>query len=1034
MNHVARFFIENSKFTWMLTVLTFVYGIMGVSTLNSESFPSVDIGSVIVTTRYEGATAEDIETKITKPIEEEIQKVSGLKKVRSISQAGVSTIITEADIDKYPTQKVIADLQRAVDRASGLPPDLKSKPIFTEIKSDEFPIIDVAVIGSSQDRLRDRVADLLSEELKDNKKISNVKLTGFRERRFNIYLNRESLVREHVSISEVQAALQFRNVAIPAGELKDASTQKLIRIEGKATSSEELEQLVVRSNFSGQKILLRDLGRIEDGSEDAVTLASIDGRPASFLTISKKGGADLLQLSKEIQKTIDRFSQKYNGKLEFQIFNNEGIRVQNRLDVLISNGWQGMLLVLFFLLLFLPGKVGFMTALSLPLALFATFGYMKSSGFSLNTITIIALVIAIGMLVDNAVVISENFARLRQSGEDTVDALVKTINDLWAPITATALTTIASFLPMLVTTGIMGQFIKGIPIVVSIALVLSLVESFFLLPIRLKAIGTGIGQATAETQSNPGFFDRTVKPRFESLVTWMVDHKLKAVGLLTGLMFATILMLAFVNKVNLFPADQTEIYVGRLTLPKGSRLEQTQSKLDEAARRVSELLKERLVAVALTAGDSRFDLADPKAEVGSNVGLIRIFVDRVAQDTLTTKSVLDRLRTIQVTGVESLAFEAKVNGPPVGDPVSVTVRSGSMEQLSEVAEILRQKLAETKGIFDAKIDDVFGDDEVAIEVDYVKAARLGLSLFEIGNTVRTAVAGLKTGDLNLDNREVDYYLRFEETDRQTIRQLQQVQVSDQRGNLIPLSSFAVLSERKGQPQIKRYDFKRSKTVTANLDDSVITSPRANALIRETFESVARQYPEVSIEFGGEAEKTNESVGSLFRALILSLMGIFALLVLLFKSFTMPFIILTTIPLGLVGVAISFFVHQKALSFMAIIGIIGLGGIIVNSGIILIATINQFRTESEASLREILIQSAVMRLKPVLVSSLTTFSGLIPTAYGIGGVDYFIIPMAMALAWGLASGTVLTLLWVPPAYALVDDLTRWFQVRVKGFKQ
>lgn len=234
MRTLASFFIQNSKFTLVLMAFVTIFGIGGVMGLNSESFPSVDIGSVVVTTRYDGATAEDIETKITKPIEEEIQKVSGIKTVRSISQAGVSTIITEADIDKYDVQKVIADLQRAVDRASGLPPDLETKPLFTEIKSDEFPVVELAVIGSNDGRLRDRVADLLKEDLQDNKKVSTITLSGFRERRFNILLDQAALLREHVPLAAVQAALIQRNITIPGGELKEPTRQKLVRIEGKA--------------------------------------------------------------------------------------------------------------------------------------------------------------------------------------------------------------------------------------------------------------------------------------------------------------------------------------------------------------------------------------------------------------------------------------------------------------------------------------------------------------------------------------------------------------------------------------------------------------------------------------------------------------------------------------------------------------------------------------------------------------------------------------------------------------------------------
>ncbi len=1023
MNYLAQFFVKNYKFTLVITLFAIIFGFSGLNSLKSESFPSVNIGAVVITTQYGGATAEDIETKITKPIEEEIQKVSGLKLVKSTSQAGFSTIVTEVDIDRYEAEKVIADLQRAVDRASGLPTDLREKPLFSEIKSDEFPVIELAVIGENTDRLRDRVADQLREDIKDNKKVSGVAMTGYTERQFNIYLNQSALLANHVSISEVIAALEQRNVTVPAGELKSAEEQKLVRIEGKAKSTKEIEQIVIRSNFSGRRVLLMDVARVEDGAQEPRTLSSYQGRPATFLVITKKGGADIIDLAQEVEETLKAYQEKYKGQLEFKVFSDEGVRVGDRLAVLVSNGWQGIVLVIFFLLLFLPGKVGVVTSLSLPLAVAATLGGVAALGYSLNTITIIALLIAIGMLVDNAVVISENYTRLRDEGLETDEALIKTIRDLWAPITSTALTTVAAFLPMLMTTGVMGQFIRAIPIVVSLALFLSLAESFFLLPTRLKLVGYKPKKQGEAVKAD--WFDRLVLPRFEKQVAWLVDHKWTAAGMMSGLMVFTFMLLAFGNRVNLFPTDQTEIYIGRLEAEKGTPVEKTKYIVSEVMAQIAERMGPKLLHIVGTAGESSTDLSDPKGEVGSNTGMIRVFVNRETQDKVPTNEILTLLRSIENPKLKRISFEALVNGPPVGDPVTVVFRSNDMAQLNEVVQHIKNELAKVPGIFDAKVDDVFGDDEVTVQVNYEQAARLGLSLANIGLNVRTAIAGQEISDVNLNNKEVNYFLRFGDKDKTGVADLSQVKVADFQGNLIPLGSIASFATQPGAPQIKRYDFKRAKTVTANLDDTKITSIQANAIVAAEFEKIKDKYKDVNIVFGGEAEKTNESVQSLFAALILSLIGIFGLLVLIFRSYLSPFIILTTIPLGLVGVSISFFVHQKDLSFMALIGIIGLGGIIVNSGIILISFIEQLREETQMSLRDTLVKASVLRLRSVVVTSLTTISGLVPTAYGIGGVDYFIIPMALALAWGLTTGTILTLYWVPPAYAIIQDLvTRW----------
>lgn len=1017
---LANFFIENSKFTWVLMVGLLIYGLSGLMTLNSESFPTVDMGSVVITTVYPGASAVDIETKITKPLEDEIRSVRGLKEVKSVSQAGVSRIVTVVDIDKYDVKEVISDLQRAVDRTPDLPTDLETPPDFLEMKSEEFPVLEVAITGANENRLRDRVAYELREELEDNKKIASIIMTGYRERQFNIYVHQNKLRAFHVGLNEVGNKVRSQNLNIPGGSLESGDGELVLRVEGKMKSVEELENLVIRSNFSGERVLLKDVATVQDSMEDARDLALYEGEPATLITIAKKGGADIIELSNEVKAEIKNFEEKYGESLKFQIFNDEGRRVGNRVGVLSSNGLVGLGLVVFFLFLFLPGKVGLMAAVSLPLAVMITIGYISSSGLTLNTITILALVISLGMLVDNAVVISENFARLRKEGMNSKDAVKKSIADLWMPITATAMTTIAAFLPMLVTKGIIGQFIKGIPIVVTAALLVSLAESFFLLPVRLI---TGKDKTMSdEEKTKKDWFEKYLLPPFYSSIRWLVSRRYIALGIFSGLIFGSIFMMAVVNKFILFPADQTEIYLSRLEMPRGTLIETTEKKMEELSKRVRGVLGDQAAYVTAKVGLSEMDFGDPRSRRGENVGMLFIFMTKEAQDSLITNEVLARLREIKLEGATDLSFEAAINGPPVGAPVTASFRSNSVQDLDAVTAVVMNALKATEGVFDVRVDDVYGSDEVFVELDQDKAARLGLDLAMVGSTVRMAMAGDIIADVNLDNREVNYFVRLEDEDRLNKNQLSNVKIMDSQGNLIALSQVANLVTKEGSPQIKRFDFKRAKTVTANINDDIITSVVANQIVADSFAKVSDQYKSVNLKFGGEAERTQESMESLFQALILSLIGIFALLVLLFKSYVRPVIILTTIPLGLIGVAIAFFLHGRPISFLALIGVVGLGGIIVNSGIVLISFIEQLRGDGpDRPLNDVLIEASSLRLKAVIMTTLTTVCGLVPTAYGIGGSDEFIIPMTLALAWGLMSGSVLTLFWVPCAYAITEDL-------------
>ena len=436
----AKFFIENYKFTMVLTVATVLMGIGGLMQLNTEAFPSVEIGAVQITTSYPGASAEDIESKITKPIEDEIRGINGLKEVKSTSQPGLSRIVTQVDIDNYSVEEVVSDLQRAVDRTPGLPSDLDNPPSFLEMKTSEFPVIELVVTGAESTRQRNEIADELSEELEDINGVKGVELVGYHERQFNIQLDQDLLNRYHVGLNEVIAKIRAQNVTIPAGNLEQGSSLQLLKVEGKMGSVEELENLVIRSNFSGEKIFLKDLGEIVDGEEDLEKLSFYNGEPATLLIVTKKANSDIMKMAEQVDVVLGTISKKYPDNVQFTIFNSEGDRVTSRVNVLNSNAITGFALVVIFLLMFLPIRVGLMAAVSLPLAVMASIGIMNVYGLSLNTITILALVISIGMLVDNAVVISENFVRLISEGFSKKDAAVKSVKDLWLPITATAFT------------------------------------------------------------------------------------------------------------------------------------------------------------------------------------------------------------------------------------------------------------------------------------------------------------------------------------------------------------------------------------------------------------------------------------------------------------------------------------------------------------------------------------------------------------------------------------------------------------------
>lgn len=1015
MNFLVDFFIKNFKLTIVASIFFVIFGYIGIRKMNAEAWPQVDFAMAFITTNYKGASPEDIEALITKPIEDEIRKVSGLKDVKSTSQTGLSMIMVRIDMDNVDEEKVMDDLQKAVQRVSKLPPDLEQQPQFMEMKSDEFPAIEIAVVGSGEHRTRDAIADLLKDEIEDLDDTKEVRTTGFREREFTISLNRQKMDQLHIGVTEILQKLSSRNISVPGGDLEEGPHQDLVKLEAKVKNVKDLEELVVRSNINGQAVLLRDIAKIEDGAEEPITLASYNGEDAVLLTVNKKGGADTLELAAEVRELIKKYEVTWKGKAKFKAYYDEGHFVSDKLGTLSNNALSGLFLLLVFLLIFMPGWIGVMAGVSLPIGIMMTFGLMPYFGMNLDSMSILAFIIAMGNLVDNSIVITDNFINLRREGLEIIPAVKRSVMELWAPITATVLTTIASFLPMLVTKGIMGEFIKPIPIVVTLALVVSLVESFFLLPMRLVFVGKRVHR---ETNGKVHWFDRW-KMKFEVFMRFVVRRRYLTIAACTGLIVASLMLMAFGNKFVLFPAEQTEIYTAKIEAPRGTSIETTNRYAAEIAREILKRTPKWTREVTARAGTAKIAPDDPKGGDGDTQGLVVVYATDYAKFNVPHTEFLAELRKIDTKKYGRVIFEEMINGPPVGSPISATFRSNNQLELQSILNHMLDKVGKISGVLDLKVDDVIDADEILVQLDYKEADTRGISVSDVGTTIRTALGGIFISDVTLNNKEVNLNVKFMDNFKTTPEQLGQIKVMDRLGNLIPLGSIAKFVSREGTPQVKRFDFKRARTLIGNIDEKKTSAFEVNNIIKKEWAEVGPKYPGVTLVFGGVEESTQDSMQSLFEALVLAVIGIFALLVFMFHSFLRPFIIMMTIPLGFIGFSVAFFLHGKPISFLALIGIIGLTGIIVNSGIVLIEFIELARKEG-MSLEDALVKASSQRLLAVVATAFSTMLGLFPTAYGIGGQDQMLIPITLAMAWGLTSGTILTLIFIPPAYAAVED--------------
>jgi multidrug efflux pump subunit AcrB len=1032
MKRIFTFFVDNWKFSFLLTVFVFILGFMSLGILQRESFPPVNFATVVVSSVYPGASPEEIHDKVTKTIEDELRGIEGIKDVRSISQNNSSSITIRIDIDNSQSTKVVADIEKAVQRArSRLPSEVTEDPVVMEINAKEIPVLELALVGDNQGRKRDIEAEQLKELLEDVNGVANVRYSGYQDKEIQVLLNRESLNKYGISLAEVFQSLSSQLKNIPSGFLDDKTNIALIRVVGKNTSLEEINNTIVRSNDVGTLIRIKDIGKAQLGSKRPSVLATVNGEEATLLVVTKKADADALKVLDKVDLELATFEKNLSKDLKLVNYNDEGKRIRNRLDIVNFNALTGMIIVIIILFVFLPGKIGLISSLSLPISALGTVGFMVFYGANFNIITMIALIICLGNLVDNSVVISEYYSQLREKGVEARTASIKAARQFWIPFTASTITIICAFLPMLVTKGVMGQFIMWIPIIVTIALTLSLLESVTLLPARLQFINPKM--KTLESRSNGLSFFEKCEDYFEKMIRVSLKHRFKTLFALTALVISGIMVTAIFNRFELFPAEGVEYYVGRYKTEPTSSIFKTSEVSKEIQKEILKKIDKQVIeAVIGRAGIQQTDASDPRTKTGESVGLILVGIKPENAPDLDIQDTLKKLNSIsKPVGVTYLNFEPIENGPPVGKPLTLTLRSTNSKELNELTDKFLNELRKLKGLSNVESDEEDSGKEYRFIFNDEKRSLSQVNTDLIGLNLRTALEGSVVQELTENGRQFDLVVRFEDEDKSNLNSIQKISILNNRGTQIPLLSLGKFVDSEPPKTIRNYNFKRSITITSDVDNVNLTSATANKEAEKILLKFLPQYNDVTYVVGGEEESTNESLQSLVIALVLAIFGIFATLVFTFRSFSSPFLILSTIPLGLVGVFYSFTAVGRPLSFLAFIGVVGLTGVVINSAIILVDYINELKNEmKETSLFEVLVLASKRRLRAVLATGLTTVVGLIPTAFGWGGYDAILVDITLALSWGMIIGTVLSLFWIPSGYSLLSSFRSFLLEKLK----
>jgi multidrug efflux pump subunit AcrB len=1014
---IAEYLIKRPRISHLTLALIVLMGVLTMASMRRQSDPAIDFDIMTVITVYPGASPEDVEINVTDPIEDELKSVEDVEELTSASMENVSLITINIDPNSSNIERVKSDIRDAVDRVTDLPAQVTDKPRVEEIRSSNMPVLEIAIFGDIPELTLRKHAKDLEDDLLTAKGVGLIEKVGYRKREVHVAADQAKLDDRYVSLNEIMNSIKGRNVRTTGGSLESYVSEKKIVTFAEYDDPMEVADVIIRSTFTGNRVRISDVAVVTEGFEEHSVIPRANGRNAITLIVKGQATADILTLSDNVKAKLDVLRTGLPDGVTAEIMYDNSVYTSSLLSLVRSNGLIGFVLVLVVMLLFLDRKSALWTAFGIPITICGAMIFFPLFDLTINQITLSSMILVLGMIVDNAIVISENVYRLKVEGMPPLEATIKGVKQVFAPIVASTLTTVLAFLPMLFMTGLIGKFIVGIPIVVLLMLMMSLVESTCFLPGHI----VNAMPPKDVKEKKAGRMDRAIAWYREKL-GWCLRNRKKVMAFYGVLFVIVIIASKLFLQLVLFPTNDPDMFYVIVETPRGTPLVQTAAKISEVEKIVSESVPEGALMSYLTrVGHHSTDQYSKQSGGHDNYAIVTVYLQPADERDIRSEEIIatvsNQLKLLQ--GYSKLHVQKPESGPPVGKPVNVVFISDD-DGLRDKFERDAMKYLETvRGVHAVESDNVEGKDELRLKLDYDEMAKLGIIAIDVSRTVRAAFDGEVVTSIRKDGEEIDFRVLLKDRKDFRAEGVMGLMVVNNLGKLVPLGSFARFEESRGLVSIPHFDGRRSVTVSSEIDTKITTSTDVNAMLDEKFGERALKEPGFMMKLMGEQDKTQESMESFWMAMVVALVAIFFLLVVLFDSFIQPLLIMSAIPLGVIGVLLTFLFHGLPIGFIALIGILGLTGVVINTSIVMISTINDLVKERGVLTPDVIMDAAAIRFRPVMLTTVTTVAGLLPTAYGIGGNLPFIRPMVLAMAWGLVFATLISLIFIPLIYAMSE---------------
>ena len=1019
-----------------LLVVLVIIGTYSYLTLPRESFPDITIPYVFVTTTYEGVAPEDMEKLITIPVERKIKGISDLEEVRSTSAEGISTVAVKflpgVDIDDA-LQKV----RDKVDQAKqDLPQDLPDDPVIQEVNFSDIPVIRVVLSGPFSLRRLQNFADDLKDRIESIPGVLSARMTGGLDREIHVELYLDRVGAFNVPFSSLVSAVTRSNVNMPSGSMDIGEGKYLVRVPEDFKHPSEIFSIVAFVR-DGKPVYLRDVAFINDSYKDPLTRSRLNGEKSVTLAVQKRSGENILRVTDEVKRAVEEMKPILPPALKIDLTSDMSNDVRLMVSDLENNILSGLILVLAVIFAFIGTQSAVFISLAIPYSMFITFGVLSGFGITLNMVVLFSLVLALGMLVDNGIVIVENIYRHMQQGKSRWEAALEATNQVAWPVTTSTLTTLGAFAPLMFWPGIMGEFMFFLPETVIIVLTASLFVALVINPV-LSAMYQRVKPLAQEGRGSEK--EPWVKRIYLRLLIWALDHRLIVV--FTGLivLISSVVGFSLFGKgTEFFPDTEPRRAYVHLKAPVGTNLDTSDNLVGQVEKVVSEYPDIRYVISNIgSVGGDPFEQGGTGTHINRVALDFKDFHDRSKPSSQIVKEIRERLLKI-IKGAE-VQVEKEKEGPPTGAPVNIEISGADIHVLGDLAHQLREKIKDIPGLVDLKDNFVKGKPEIRVRVDKEKAALMGLDTYTIAYTVKAAVNGVKVGVYREGKDQYDILARLPEKDRKSIESLKRITVSGPKGEPIPLTSVAEASLSTGVGAIQRLDQKRVVTVSGD-----VAGRLANDVIRDIETRLTRDFnwPRgYSYRFSGEQKEQEKAQAFLGKAFVAAIFIILFILLAEFNSFAAPMIIMTSVLMSLIGVFMGLLLTGTAFGIiMTGIGVISLAGVVVNNAIVLIDYYNKLLSRGLQS-REALVRAGLTRFRPVMLTAITTLLGLVPMATGVsfdfkkfawdigGESSQWWGPMAVAVIFGLGVATLLTLVVVPVLCSLEFSLKQRFASNAK----